>query len=144
MILPQLAMGLGIPLFFVPLMTLSMAAVRANETASASGLINFLRTIASAIATALVVSAWNSDIRTTRVDLVGALQRPQDLLARMEAGGLSSDKALRALDGMVQQQSIMVATNHITLILSVIVAIAAVGVWLMPRPPRQAKVYLAH
>ena len=138
-ILLQLAMGLGIPLFFVPLMTLSMAAVRASETASASGLINFLRTIAGAIATALVVSAWNNNIRASRVELVGGLQRPQDLLARMEAGGLSSDKALRALDGMVQQQSIMVATNHITLILSVIVAIAAVGVWLMPRAPAPGK-----
>jgi DHA2 family multidrug resistance protein len=144
MILPQLAVGLGIPLFFVPLMTLSMGAVRPNETASASGLINFLRTIASAIATALVVAAWNSNIRASRVDLVGTLQRPRDLLAHMEAGGLSSDKALRALDGMVQQQSIMVATNHITLILAAIVAVAAVGIWLMPRPPRQAKVYLAH
>ncbi len=144
MILPQLAVGLGIPLFFVPLMTLSMGAVRPNETASASGLINFLRTIASAIATALVVAAWNGNIRASRVDLVGTLQRPQDLLSRMEAGGLSSDKALRALDGMVQQQSIMVATNHITLMLSAMVAVAAVGVWLMPRPPRQSKVYLAH
>ena len=144
MILPQLAMGLGIPLFFVPLMTLSMTAVRQNETASASGLINFLRTIAGAIATSLVVAAWNSNIRASRVDLVGTLQRPRDLLARMESSGLSADKALRALDGMVQQQSIMVATNHIALILSVIVAIAAVGVWLMPRPARQAKIYLAH
>jgi MFS transporter, DHA2 family, multidrug resistance protein len=144
MVLPQLAMGLGIPLFFVPLMTLSMAAVKASETASASGLINFLRTIAGAVATAMVVAAWNSDIRASRVELVGSLHRPQDLLARMEAGGLASDKALRAFDLMVQQQSTMVATDHMSLILSMIVAVAAVGVWLMPRPPKQAKVYLAH
>ncbi len=134
MILPQLAMGLGIPLFFVPLMTLSMAAVKPQEAASASGLINFLRTIAAAIATALVVSAWNTDTRATRVDIVGSLNRPQDILAHMQAGGLAPDKALRALDMTVQQQAIMVATNHMSLILSVIIAIAAVGVWLMPRP----------
>ena len=35
MILPQLAMGFGIPLFFVPLMTLSMTSVRPEETAAA-------------------------------------------------------------------------------------------------------------
>ena len=115
MILPQLAMGLGIPLFFVPLMTLSMAAVKSNETASASGLINFLRTIAGAIATALVVSAWNADIRASRVDLVGALQHPQDILTRLQNGGQTSDQALRSFDAIVQQQSVMVATNHITL-----------------------------
>ncbi|HEX3756076.1 MAG TPA: DHA2 family efflux MFS transporter permease subunit [Rhizomicrobium sp.] len=144
MILPQLAMGLGIPLFFVPLMTLSMAAVKAGETASASGLINFLRTIAGAIATALVVSAWNSDIRASRVDLVGALARPQDILARLERTGQSPGQALHTFDAMVQQQSVMLATNHMSLILAVIIAIAAVGVWLMPRPAQPAKVYLAH
>jgi MFS transporter, DHA2 family, multidrug resistance protein len=144
MIVPQLAMGLGIPLFFVPLMTLSMGAVKASEQASASGLINFIRTIASAIATAVTVSAWNADIRASRVDLVGALQRPQDLLARLESGGQSPDRALRIFDNMVQQQSIMVATNHIFLILSVVVGIAAVGVWLMPRQAPPAKPYMAH
>jgi DHA2 family multidrug resistance protein len=144
MIVPQLAMGLGIPLFFVPLMTLSMAAVKASETASASGLINFLRTIAGAIATALVVSAWNAGIRASRVNLVGALDRPESILARLENAGQSPGQALRSFDSMVQQQSVMVATNHLSLILAVIVAIAAVGVWLMPRPAKPAKVYLAH
>jgi DHA2 family multidrug resistance protein len=144
MIVPQLAMGVGIPLFFVPLMTLSMGAVKASEQASASGLINFIRTIASAIATAVTVSAWNSDIRATRVDLVGALNRPRDILARLEAGGQSPAQALRSFDAMVQQQSVMLATNHIFLILSVVVAIAAAGVWLMPRQAPPSKPYMAH
>jgi DHA2 family multidrug resistance protein len=144
MILPQLAMGLGIPLFFVPLMTLSMAAVKPAETASASGIINFMRTMASAIATALVVSAWNSGIRESRVDVVGNLRHPQEVLAGIQGGGHSHAEAVRVLDGMVQQQSIMLATNHMSLVLSVVIAIAAVGIWLIPRPKGPSKVYMAH
>ena len=144
MILPQLAMGLGIPLFFVPLMTLSMAAVKPSETASASGLINFLRTIPSAIATALVVSAWNTATRETRVDVVGNLRHSQDVLAGIQSSGHSHAEAVRVLDAMVQQQSLMLSTNHMSLVLSVIIAIAAVGIWLIPRPKAPSKVYMAH
>jgi len=134
MILPQLAMGFGIPLFFVPLMTISMTSVSPRETAAASGLINFLRTMAGAIATAATVSAWSTDAVTSRSNLVGRLHLPQDLMARLQDRGLDADQALHSLDGLVQSQSIMLATNHIFLLLAGVVALTAVGVWLMPRP----------
>ncbi len=136
MILPQLAMGIGIPLFFVPLMTLSMTAVKPSETAAASGLINFLRTIAGAIATAAVISAWSSDATASRSALVGSLHRSQDFLAKLGERGLPANQALGALDGMVQDQSIMLATNHMFALLGTVVALTAVGIWLMPRSVR--------
>ena len=80
MILPQLAMGFGIPLFFVPLMTivhdLGQPAARPRRP---SGLINFLRTIAGAIATASAISAWSTNAVTARSNLVGRLQLSRDL-----------------------------------------------------------------
>jgi len=133
MILPQLAMGVGIPLFFVPLMTLSMTSVSPDETAAASGLINFLRTIAGAIATAAVISAWSSDAIASRSDLVGRLRRPEDFLAGLDNKGLPANQALGSLDNLVQSQSIMLATNHMFLLLGLVVALTAVGIWLMPR-----------
>jgi len=134
MILPQLAMGLGIPLFFVPLMTLSMTSVNPGETAAASGLINFLRTIAGAIATAAVISAWSSDAVLSRSDLVGNLKRSQEFLTGLRDRGLPANQALGALDSLVQNQSIMLATNHMFMVLGAVVAMTAVGIWLMPRP----------
>ena len=134
MILPQLAMGFGIPLFFVPLMTLSMTAVDADETAAASGLINFLRTIAGAVATAVVISAWSSKAIASRSEMVNSLTRSQDFLAKLGEHGLNANQALGALDGLVQNQSIMLATNHMFLLLGSVVALTAVGIWLMPRP----------
>jgi DHA2 family multidrug resistance protein len=134
MILPQLAMGFGIPLFFVPLMTLSMTSVRPEETAAASGLINFLRTIAGAIATAAVVSAWSSYTTTSRGNLVGTMRHAQGFLERLGDKGMPANQALGSLDGLVQDQSIMLATNHMFLLLGAVVGLTAIGIWLMPKP----------
>jgi len=133
MLLPQLAMGIGIPLFFVPLMTLSMTSVRPWETAAASGLINFLRTIAGAIATAAVISAWSSETISSRSNLVSRLHRPQEFVAGLADKGLPSNQALGSLDALVESQSLMLATNHMFLLLGGVVALMAVGIWLMPR-----------
>lgn len=133
MILPQLAMGFGIPLFFVPLMTLSMTSVKPEETAAASGLINFLRTIAGAVATAAVVSAWSSSATTLRSDLVGSLRHSRDFLEKLGDKGLGQPQALGSLDRMVQDQSVMLATNHMFLLLGAVVGLTAIGIWLMPR-----------
>ena len=134
MILPQLAMGFGIPLFFVPLMTLSMTAVKPDETAAASGLINFLRTISGAIATAAVISAWSSYATTSRSGLVGTLRHSRDFLEGLGDKGLPAGQALGSLDRLVQDQSVMLATNHMFLILGAVVGLTAIGIWLMPRP----------
>jgi DHA2 family multidrug resistance protein len=133
MILPQLAMGFGIPLFFVPLMTLSMTAVNPGETAAASGLINFLRTISGAIATAVVISAWSSAAVSSRSNLVGTLNGSDPFLADLGDKGLAPDQALGSLDALVQNQSVMLATNHMYVVLGAIVAMTAVGIWLMPK-----------
>ena len=133
MLLPQLAMGIGIPLFFVPLMTLSMTSVRPWETAAASGLINFLRTIAGAIATAAVISAWSSETISSRSNLVSRLHHPQEFVAGLADKGLPSNRALGSLDALVESQSLMLATNHMFLLLGGVVALMAVGIWLMPR-----------
>jgi DHA2 family multidrug resistance protein len=127
-------MGLGIPLFFVPLMTISMTSVTPQETAAASGLINFLRTIAGAIATAVTISAWSTEAVTARSHLVDRLNASHDLMARLQDQGLGVNQALHSLDGLVESQSIMLATNHVFLLLGAVVALTAVGVWLMPRP----------
>jgi DHA2 family multidrug resistance protein len=115
-------------------MTLSMTAVKPEETAAASGLINFLRTIAGAIATAAVVSAWSSQATTSRSNLVGTLRHSQDFLEGLGDKGLPAGQALGSLDRLVQDQSIMLATNHTFLLLGAVVGLTAIGIWLMPKP----------
>jgi MFS family permease len=48
---PLMLMGLGLPFFFLPITAHALASVDESETASAAGLMNFLRTLSGAFAT---------------------------------------------------------------------------------------------
>jgi len=144
MIRPQLAMGFGMPLFFVPLMTLSMGAVDSSETASAAGLVNFIRTTAGAFGTAIITAAWSSEAAVTRVGLVSTLNQSDGALSQMQQSGMTPGQSLAALDQMVQSQAVMIATNHLFLIVGVVVAATAVAVWLMPKPSGPVQLIAPH
>src|SRR5205823_6319408 len=132
--MPQLLTGIGMPLFFVPLLGLSVAAVPQAQTASAAGLINFIRTMSGAFGTALITTAWDQSATNARVNLVGNLHHPQSVLSNLQAHGLSASQALNTLGNLVQSQAVMLATNRMFLVLALIIAIVAAGVWLTPKP----------
>ncbi len=132
--LPQLMTGLGMPLFFVPLLGLSVAAVPPQQTASAAGMVNFIRTMSGAFGTALVTTGWEQATTRARVNLVGLVHQPQAVMHTLQMQGLSAAQALQQLDDMVQSQAVMLATNRMYLILALIIAMVAAGVWLSPKP----------
>ena len=144
MICPQLAMGFGMPLFFVPLMTISMGAVDAAETASAAGLVNFIRTTAGAFGTAIITAAWSSKTEATRVDLVSRLNQADHVVGQMQGAGLTPGQAVLSLDQMVQSQAVMIATNQLFLIVGVVLATTAAAVWLMPKPQGAVQQIASH
>jgi DHA2 family multidrug resistance protein len=116
------------------MMSLAMGSVKPAETASASGLINFLRTMSGAFATAVITFAWHHSATGSRVDLSGVLNDPQGVLAKIRATGETAQQALQSLDNMVQTQSVMLATNHIFQFVGAILLLTAAGIWLMPKP----------
>jgi DHA2 family multidrug resistance protein len=140
--LPMLGYGLGMPLFFVPLMSVSIMTVPPAETATASGLINFLRSMSGGFATAIVTTAWSDEATANRVQLVGRLNRPGAILSKM--GGTHSNAALHRLDSMVQSQSVMLATNKIFLLSGLLIACVAAGVWFLPKPKGRPQVVHGH
>jgi len=131
---PQLLTGLGMPFFFVPLLGLSVAAVPSEKTASAAGLVNFIRTMSGAFGTALVTTAWDQSTTRARVDLAGNLHQPHATLNMLQAQGHSVGQALQTLGNMVQSQAVMLATNRVSFYLAIIIASVAAGVWLSPKP----------
>jgi DHA2 family multidrug resistance protein len=58
----------------------------------------------------------------------------------MQASGMTPAASLYSFDNMVQNQSVMLATNHLFLIVGSIVAVTAVGIWLMPKPSGSLRV----
>ncbi|MGC8536059.1 MAG: DHA2 family efflux MFS transporter permease subunit [Rhizomicrobium sp.] len=144
LILPQLIQGIGMPFFFVPLIGMAMSFVRPEETASAAGLINFQRSMAAAFGTALVTTAWSNATITSHSDLSGILHDPTGTLSQLQHLGMSPSQALDALNGMVQNQSIMLAAIHVFFLAGICVLVAAVSVWLAPKPPGPVRMGPSH
>jgi MFS transporter, DHA2 family, multidrug resistance protein len=140
--LPLLVMGVGLPFFFVPLTGQALGSVEERETASAAGLMNFLRTLAGAFATSLATASWEDRIQSNHADIVGAMNP----LNQLDIVGMSnaSPSQLGNLDQLVLGQGVMLATNQIFMIIAVILFVAACSIWLGPRATREVDASAAH
>ncbi len=132
--LPFLAQGFAMPFFFIPTTTLALSSVLPQETASAAGLSNFLRTLSAAFATAIVTTMWENAGNRDHAVLAGTLNDPDGTARLLTNQGMSHDQAVSQIDFLVQNQSVMLATNEMFRILAVVFVIAALIVWLAPKP----------
>jgi DHA2 family multidrug resistance protein len=133
---PLMIMGLGMPFFFVPITVLALGSVDEAETASAAGLMNFLRTLSGAVATSIVTTMWEDRTSERHADLVGMLDRGGEAARSLAASGMPPDVVNGTLDRLLQGQSVMLATNEIMALVAVAFMLAACFVWLAPRPTR--------
>ena len=143
--IPMLIQGIGLPFFFVPLTGLALASVDADETASAAGLMSFLRSLSGAFAASIVITAWDDKATVFRSDLVGRAASPEQIAISLgDTSSAGQNIALHILDQNVQSQAIMLATNQIFLIVACTFVFAALTIWLAPKPNRRADTSNAH
>ncbi len=76
--IPLLLFGLGLPFFFVPLTALALGSVEEHETASAAGLMNFIRTLSGAVATSIVTTTWEDKTSYMHAELSGLVDSSGD------------------------------------------------------------------
>jgi len=133
---PLIMMGLGLPFFFVPLTALTLGSVQEHETASAAGLQNFLRTLSGAVATSIVTTGWENRTSEVHADLAGMVDRSGEAGRSLADAGMSSDAVRATLDMLLQGQSVMLAMNDILWAVCAAFALAAMVIWLAPRPTR--------
>ncbi len=135
--LPLFFMGVGMPMYYVPITGLAMGSVDENEMASAAGLMNFVRTISGAFATSLVTTFWQ-DGRYTAHDQLSSIVDSTGQLASQIAGApaMVGRAARELLDNMVTGQSMQLATNGLMLVIAVIFFISAFAIALAPKPTR--------
>lgn len=142
--IPQLLQGAGVSLFLVPLTTISLGAVDPAETASAAGIANFGRTLASAVATAIVTTYWSNQSRADTSQLAGHLNGAPELMTRMQDRGYSMEQSRSAIEQLVTQQGMAVGTTHLFMVAAVVLLMAASAIWLAPRPPQNMKPASGH
>lgn len=132
--LPNLFQGIAIPFFFIPLTGISLSAVLPQETASAAGLINFMRTTAAAFGTSIITTRWDSSSSHNKSELVGRLNDPGGFVAQLGQSGFSPAQATGQLDQLVNLQATMIATNQMFAATAAVFLLAGVAIWLAPKP----------
>jgi DHA2 family multidrug resistance protein len=143
MAIPQFVQGFALPFFFIPLTTLTLGSVLPSETASAAGLQNFVRTMATAIATSLVLTEWGDSQRVSRNEMAGALQ-PDQTQSLLSGLGFSADQARQTISNLVDQEATVIAVDHIFFLSAIILFTAAVVVWIAPKPRANVDTSAAH
>lgn len=140
----MLVMGIGMPLFFLPLNTLALSSIDERMTADGAGMMNFIRTLAGAFAISMVNTAWEEDGVRNQAELAGSLHGADAVMGSLVAQGASQAQATVAVTGIVQGQSVLLATNHLMLLCSALFAVAAAAIWLAPKPARVTGPALGH
>ncbi|MDP5255070.1 MULTISPECIES: DHA2 family efflux MFS transporter permease subunit [unclassified Vibrio] len=141
---PMFFQGIGTPLFFVPLTAIALGAVKESEMESAAGLMNFIRTLSGAIATSLSTTKWENETRHVHAELSGLIHPSTSALESIGASGLSTEQARSLTNSLVSQQSGMVATNQLFMMIAVIFFVAAFVILLAPKPKKTVDPGAAH
>jgi len=142
--LPQLIQGAGMPFFFIPLTTLALGAVPEEETASAAGVMSFLRTMAGAVAVALSTTLWYDGASEKRAALSGALNGAQQTVDRLAMQGFTTEQARGLISQLVDKEAVALATGQTFVLAAIIFTAAASIIWLAPRPTRTVDASAAH
>ena len=142
--LPQLIQGAGMPFFFVPLTTLALGAVEENEVASAAGVMNFLRTMSGAVATAIGVTMWENGAQSARDTLTGVLHGTGSTMESLQAHGFTVEQSRTFVSHLVDSQAIAITTVNVFELFAAIFVGAAVIIWLAPKPKHSVGLGAAH
>ncbi len=131
--MPQLVQGFFTAFFFIPLATLALGSVKVEETASAAGVMSFLRTVGGAFGASIGATLWDNNATVARSEIVGRLNS-----ASAESGllgtGMSMEQVREAIGRIVDQEALALSTNHLFLLSALVFVASAAIVWVAPRP----------
>ena len=141
---PLMLLGLGMPFFFIPSTAVALSSVDGEEINSAAGLMNFMRTLSGAFATSIVNTYWDNEITRNHADMVGRVDPYNVSAANLVDAGMSLDQSNLVIDKLLTEQSVMLATNEIMLIVAMVFVAAAFVIWIVPKPTKQIDIAMGH
>jgi DHA2 family multidrug resistance protein len=104
---------------------------------------NFVRTMATAIATSLVLTSWGDAQRVSRNELAAGLQ-PDATQSLLSGIGLGAEQVRQTISNLVEKEAIVVAVDHVFFISGIILCVAGIVVWIAPRPTGPVDTSAAH
>ncbi len=136
----QLVQGLGVALFFMPVLSILLSDLEPHEIAAGSGLATFVRTLGGSFAASLTTWGWNQRTTIHHARLTEHLPAHDgtvvELATRLGQGDLQRGAML--LDREIAQQAAQIGFNEIFHLLGLIFLGVIVFLW-FARPPFAAK-----
>ena len=127
--------GLGLGLVFVPLSTVAFATLDVRFRTDAASLFSLVRNIGSSIGISVVTLLLSRSVQINHQEL-GAFINPFNPVLKGLLPGSATDPAmLEVVDGLVNQQSLMISYNN-DFKLMMLVTLFAIPLALMLRKPR--------
>jgi DHA2 family multidrug resistance protein len=136
----QLVQGLGVALFFMPMLSILLSDLEPHEIAAGSGLATFVRTLGGSFAASLTIWAWNQRTTIHHAQLTEHISADNDplrtVVTQMGHGELQNGAVM--LNQMIGQQAAQIGFNEIFHLLGIIFLCVIVFVW-FAKPPFVAK-----
>lgn len=136
----QLWMGLGVALFFMPVLTILLSDLEPHEIASGSGVATFFRTLGGSFAASLTTWAWNQRAVVHHAHLTERISAtdPGMLQTVTAIGHGDLQRGAMFLDRMIAQQAAQIGFNEIFHLLGILFLVVIVFVW-FAKPPFASK-----
>ena len=137
----QLFQGLGVALFFMPVLTILLSDLEPHEIAAGSGLATFMRTLGGSFAASLTTYLWTSRSAVHHAQLTEH-QSAYDPAVLDQVTALGGGDALRGaavLERMILNQAAQIGFNEIFHLLGIIFLMVIAMVWIA-KPPFSAKI----
>jgi len=128
--------GVAMPFLWVPLMMITLGGIAPDKLASATGLSNFLRMLASSLATAAGITMWDDRSIVHRFDLVTAVARPsieRDQLMQQLSESSDPGSQLAMMDMMINAQARTMAQQDVYVVGAGVILSMILLVGLLPR-----------
>lgn len=136
--LPQFIQGIAVACFFMPLTTITLSGLKPEETASASSLFNFLRTLAGSVGTSLTTFMWYNREALHHGEMVENITpynpASQQYFQAMAEKGLNETQTAASLANQITHQGLIIGANEIFYISAIAFMLLFVIIWLA-KPP---------
>jgi DHA2 family multidrug resistance protein len=132
----QLLQGLGVALFFMPMLQILLSDLAPGEIAAGSGLATFVRTLGGSFAASITIWAWNQRTTIHHAQLTERIAATEPAMQQTVAalGHGDVQRGAMALDHMILQQATQIGFNEIFHFLGWMFLAVIVFVW-MAKPP---------
>ncbi|MDE2247264.1 MAG: DHA2 family efflux MFS transporter permease subunit [Pseudomonadota bacterium] len=136
----QLLQGLGVALFFMPVLSILLSDLQQNEIAAGSGLSTFLRTLGGSFAASITTLLWTRRAVVHHEQLAEHITAysPVSQAAMQQLGHGDAQVGGSVINGMITQQGFQISFNEVFHALGWIFLGLILVIWLA-KPPFAAK-----